>query len=196
MAMARSQLARWAAAAALCVAASSADAASFHLQLSPTADGQTAMSFSASGYADIAGGGGSLFWANLLGGDPFDPALQTAYVDFEPIQTQSGIHLVGLTLDSDGNTAEGQDDFTLRFDGLVTMDDALFTAPTTRVLALDFDLLNPGSYGRVTDAGDLNLTILASAVPLPATAHLMLGGLVLLAGLRQYPTLKRRRPAA
>jgi hypothetical protein len=163
-------------------AVSSADAASFDILLTPTADGATRMDFIASGRTETAGAGSDFTWANLVGGDPFDDALQFARVDFDPIQTLSGIHLIGLTLDSDGDGLPGgQDDLTLRFDGLVASDDLLTTVNSTRRLDLDFLLLNPGEYTRVTSAGDLNLTISASPVPWPAAAHLMLGGLAFLA---------------
>lgn len=168
--------------AAMTTAAPAAHAASFDILLTPTADGATRMDFAASGRTETAGSGSDFTWSNLVGGDPFDDALQFTRVDFDPIQTLSGIHLVGLTLDSDGDGLPGgQDDLTLRFDGLVSGDDLLTTATTTRRLDLDFLRLHPGEYTRVTSAGDLNLTISASPVPWPAAAHLMLGGLAFLA---------------
>lgn len=181
----RSNIARLAVAAAIAAAATAANAASFHILLTPTVDGKTQMTFSASGHTDGPGGGSDFTWANLVGGDPFDASLQFFDVDVDPIQTQSGIQLIGLTLDSDGNTAVGQDDLTLRFDRLVFMEDSLTTAEAIRLLDLDFALLTPGEYSRVTSAGDLNLMILASPVPLPASAPLMLAGLALLAGVRR-----------
>lgn len=168
------------------LAASPAPAATFDLRLSPTADGLTRLDFTASGRVDTPGAGSDLTWANLIGGNPFDDSLQFARVDVEPIQTVSGIHFIGLTLDSDGDAPPGgQDDLTLRFDALVASDDLLTTATTTRTLNLDFARLNPGAYTRLTGAGELNLTILASPVPLPGTATLMLGGLVWLAVARR-----------
>lgn len=178
----RPRLARWAAAAALAAMAATAHAASFNLTLTPHFDGRTRMAFTAVGSTEGLGAGSDLTWANLIGGDPFDDALQFFRVDFDPIQTFSGISLIGLTLDSDGDIPGGQDDLTLRFDGLVSSDDNLTTGEAIRLLDLDFALLTPGEYTRVTSAGELSLSILASPVPLPASAHLLLGGLALVAG--------------
>lgn len=180
-------LARRAAVAACTAAAAAANAASFNLTLSPHGDGRTRLAFSALGSTEGLGAGSDLTWSNLIGGDPFDDALQFFRVDVDPVQTFSGISLIGLTLDSDG-ALDGQDDLTLRFDGLVSSDDNLTTGEAVRLLDLDFALLTPGEYTRTTSAGDLTLTILASPVPLPASGPLMLGGLVLLAGV-----LRRRR---
>ena len=173
---------RLACACAFSVAAAGANAASFDLLLTPTDDGRTQLSFSASGTTEGAGAGSDLTWSNLIGGNPFDDALQFFRVDVDPIETFSGISFIGLTLDSDGGAASGQDDLTLRFDGLVSSDDNLTTGEAVRLLDLDFALLTPGEYTRVTSAGELSLSILASPVPLPASAHLLLGGLALVAG--------------
>lgn len=177
------RLARWGAAAALAVATAAAHAASFNLLLTPHFDGRTRMAFSAVGSTEGPGAGSDFTWSNLIGGDPFDDALQFFDVDFDPIQTFSGVSLIGLTLDSDGDVTTGQDDLTLRFDGLISSDDNLTTGEAVRVLDLDFALLSAGDYTRVTSAGELNLTILASPVPMPASAPLMLAGLAGLAGI-------------
>lgn len=177
------RLARWATTFALAAASvATAQAATFDLVLTPHVDGRTRMAFSAAGSTEGLAAGSDLSWANLIGGDPFDDALQFFDVAIDPIQTFSGISLIGLTLDSDGDIPGGQDDLTLRFDGLVSSDDNLTTGEVVRLLDLDFALLTPGTYTRVTSAGELNLTIGASPVPMPASAHLLLGGLALLAG--------------
>jgi len=175
---------RLAAAVLVAVAMSSAQAATFDLVLSPGDGGWTQMAFQASGHVDQLAGASDLTWSNLSGGNPFQDALQFFAVDVEPIATTSGIQFIGLTFDSDGE-AVGQDDLTLRFDDLVFSDDDLGTAWSIRPLALDFALLNPGVYTRSTSAGNLTLTILASPVPWPASAHLLLGGLVCLAAARR-----------
>lgn len=185
---------RLACACALSVAAAGANAASFDLVLTPTDDGRTQLSFSASGTTEGAGAGSDLTWSNLIGGNPFDDALQVFRVDVEPIETFSGISFIGLTLDSDGGAASGQDDLTLRFDGLVSSDDLLTAGPATRRLELDFALLTPGEYARLTTAGELTLTILASPVPQPPSVALMLAGLGGLSGL--LGVRRRRRSGA
>ncbi|MCB1997122.1 MAG: hypothetical protein KDG57_14830 [Rhodoferax sp.] len=180
-------------ACALSVATTGANAASFDLLLTPTDDGRTLLSFSASGTTEGAGAGSDLTWSNLIGGNPFDDALQFFRVDVDPIETFSGISFIGLTLDSDGGAASGQDDLTLRFDGLVSSDDLLTAGPATRRLELDFALLTPGEYTRLTTAGELTLTILASPVPQPPSAALMLAGLGGLGGLSRLWGVRRRR---
>ncbi|MFK8032257.1 MAG: thrombospondin type 3 repeat-containing protein [Gammaproteobacteria bacterium] len=94
------------------------------------------------------GGGISLNWANLVGGDPFDASLQSTQFQLAtPLGFTSSADIVALNFDSDG-TGSNQDDFTIRFSDLFSFEDAYQIDDESVVTGLDFALLNPGVYTR------------------------------------------------
>lgn len=127
------------------------------------------------------GGGSSVMWANLNGGDPFKNSLSDAGFSLStPLAFAPGVSLNGITLDNDGNNANSQDDIFLNFDDVFFLDDAFSILGSGTVLGLDFSLLNPGVYTRENVVASLTLTIAPTTVPVPSAILFFLPGLTFL----------------